>query len=104
MQQGLIGKYDILKTNGTPVDPDAQYFVLRIDTDVHARLALRAYARSVFSDNPTLARDIRRWLLETMRTKAGQEELSIIIDAWLLRQPDGSFWGSLLDPTTREVK
>ena len=44
MAQGLYNKYTITKTDGTPVDPNAQYFVLRIDTDPAARVALIHYA------------------------------------------------------------
>jgi len=40
----LYRKFEIQKTNGDPVDPLAQYFVLRIDTDYAARVALLAYA------------------------------------------------------------
>jgi hypothetical protein len=40
----LYNKYKIEKTDGTSVDPDAVYFVLRIDTDPAARAALIAYA------------------------------------------------------------
>lgn len=41
------------------VDPEAVYFVLRLDTDRHARRAMQVYADSVAADNPDLARDIR---------------------------------------------
>lgn len=40
-------KYKVAKTDGTPCDSDAKYFVLRIDSDPHARAALRTYAYSV---------------------------------------------------------
>ena len=40
------------------VDPKAIYFVLRLDTDPHARVAARAYAESVRAENPQFARDI----------------------------------------------
>lgn len=54
----LFGKYIIRKASGEPVDRDAFYFVLRVDTDSHARVALRAYAESVRADNPVLAADL----------------------------------------------
>lgn len=47
MATGLHNKYRIEKTDGTPVDPRAEYFVLRIDTDIAARQALLAYAAAV---------------------------------------------------------
>lgn len=40
----LYKKFEIQKADGTPVDPLAQYFVLRIDTDHAARVALLTYA------------------------------------------------------------
>ena len=46
------------KADGSKIDPDAKYFVLRVDTDKHAKKALLAYAESVREDNPTLAKDI----------------------------------------------
>ena len=41
--EGLFRKYIIRKANGKPIDPQAMYFVLRIDTDPVARKALRTY-------------------------------------------------------------
>jgi hypothetical protein len=43
-QPGLFRKYSIAKTNGSPIDPSACYFVLRLDTDPVAREAMVAYA------------------------------------------------------------
>lgn len=40
------------------VDPNAKYFVLRYDTDPHAREAMVAYANSVRLDNEVFANDI----------------------------------------------
>ena len=45
-------------------DPEAHYFVLRFDTDPHARKALETYANSVEVDNPEFAADIRQKLSE----------------------------------------
>ena len=59
-------KYAIAKTSGKPVDPDAVYFVLRLDADPNARIAAQAYAESVEEVNPELARDIRTKLHETL--------------------------------------
>ncbi|KKL93314.1 hypothetical protein LCGC14_1875890, partial [marine sediment metagenome] len=36
----LYSKYKIQKMNGKPIDPNAQYFVLRLDTDPAARAAM----------------------------------------------------------------
>ena len=53
-------RYVIMKRNGKPVDPRADYFVLRIDKDPHARVAAMAYADSVEKDNGKFADGIRR--------------------------------------------
>ncbi len=68
----------VLKQNGIPVhcltcngrgfvptDPNATYFVLRLDEDPHARVAAVAYAQSIQAENPQLAIDIRQKLAET---------------------------------------
>jgi len=54
----LFNKYKIEKTDGSPVDPKAEYFVLRIDTDPAARKALAAYALEVSKDNPEFAEQL----------------------------------------------
>ena len=75
--KGHGGKYIITKRDGTPMDEDAQYFVLRVDKDPHARVALAAYTQSVMSDNRNFAHDLRGWLasLETMlRCKERHQE------------------------------
>ena len=50
------------KTDGTPLDDDAVYFVLRLDEDPNARIAALVYAASVSLGNGDLAFDIRRRL------------------------------------------
>lgn len=60
---GLYEKYEVNKLNG-PTDPDADYFVLRLDKDKHARAAARAYAESIKDENPNLAFDIQSRLLK----------------------------------------
>jgi len=60
--QGVFAKYKIEKNDGTPVDSEACYFVLRLDTDSAARDAMRRYAELC---DLSLARDIVRccdWL------------------------------------------
>jgi len=59
MDRGIYNKYTVHKNDGTE-DPRADYFVLRIDSDIHARKAAIAYADSVREDNPNLAFDIRQ--------------------------------------------
>lgn len=41
----LYYKYLVTKADGSPVDPKADYFVLRLDTDPAARLAAYCYAK-----------------------------------------------------------
>ena len=60
--KGLYPKYKITRLDGTPADLDAQYFVLRLDSDRHARVAARAYAESIRQDNPLLCDDLNRQL------------------------------------------
>ena len=55
-------KYIIEKSSGEPLDVGAEYFVLRVDVDPHARKALRTYMESVREDNPRFADDIALWL------------------------------------------
>jgi len=59
---GLFKKYVITKADGSPVDPEAVYFVLRLDTDPHAEKAAETCAASVESENPDLASDLRYML------------------------------------------
>ena len=61
-KKGLYGKYEIKKTDGTPVDPEAVYCTLRLDTDPHARAAIRAYIESCRDEEPDLARDLEKVL------------------------------------------
>jgi NTP pyrophosphatase (non-canonical NTP hydrolase) len=62
---GLHGRYRITKANGDPVDPSAEYFVLRLD---HAadfahlsacRAALALYANAIEPNLPQLANELR---------------------------------------------
>ncbi len=55
----LFQKYVIAKSDGSPVNPSADYFVLRLDTDPAARVAARAYADAIESVDPALAEGLR---------------------------------------------
>lgn len=57
---GYDKKYIISKTSGKPTDPEADYFVLRLDKDPHAIEALHSYAISVRIDNEQLSNDLMR--------------------------------------------
>lgn len=62
---GLHGRYHITKANGDPVDPGAEYFVLRVDGAAEfahmqaCRAALSLYADMIETDLPQLARELR---------------------------------------------
>lgn len=57
--RGLYRKYIIAKADGSPMDPNADYFVLRLDTDQAARGAARNYANRIVGDNPLFAQELR---------------------------------------------
>jgi hypothetical protein len=69
-RDGLKSKYQIAHADGTPVDPNAQYFVLRLDyhtdcDDVHVgacRMAARTYADIVADHLPALSKDLLHFL------------------------------------------
>jgi len=61
---GLRPKYNISKADGSPVEKHARYFILRYDSDPHARAAMEAYALSVSASNSELAGDIWKALRE----------------------------------------
>ena len=64
-RQGLYGKYITTKADGSPVDPGAQYFTLRIDTDLGARKALVTYIEHCADHDRQLARELSQWLVDT---------------------------------------
>lgn len=63
----LYNKYIIQKSDGSPVDPNAQYFVLRIDTDVYAQIAVMAYAQSIEKRDRDFAEELRDWVIATRK-------------------------------------
>jgi len=69
-QRGLYGKYRIEKADGSPVDPRAMYFTIRLDTDPFARAATRAYIEACREQEPDLARDLERLLMEVEGEKS----------------------------------
>jgi alkanesulfonate monooxygenase SsuD/methylene tetrahydromethanopterin reductase-like flavin-dependent oxidoreductase (luciferase family) len=58
----LFNKYRVEKQDGSPVDPKAQYFVLRIDTDPVARYAVYAYAAFISGSDDEFADELRAWV------------------------------------------
>ena len=57
---GLFNKYYVNKVDGSPTDPEAVYFVLRLDTDPIARRVTLVYSNAIEETNPQLADDLRR--------------------------------------------
>lgn len=71
-------KYIVLKADGSPTDPEAVYFPLRLDNDPYAREAARVYADRIEKTNPKLASDLRLQIeeaeeLHARRTGYGDE-------------------------------
>lgn len=63
VRKRLYHKYSVQKSNGEPIDPEAQYFVLRIDTDPAARAALRTYADGMERVGEDMFADqLREWV------------------------------------------
>ena len=63
--KGLYQRYTISKTDGSPMDPNAEYFVLRVDllgkdaTHILAcRKALMVYAEAIKDHLPNLSKDL----------------------------------------------
>ena len=67
--RGAYMKYVLTKANGKKVDPEACYFVLRLDTDAAARLAVLTYADKC--GNEELAHGIRVCVDELEREPCG---------------------------------
>jgi hypothetical protein len=78
-QKGVYGKYRITKADGSSCDPEACYFVLRLDEDAAARKAVLVYAEEC--DNLKLAEDIREcveWLNNPPACICGGRDWDII--------------------------
>lgn len=58
MMAELYSKYIIIKTDGSPIDEKADYFVLRLDTDPAAREAMLKYAEIIRSKNEEFSKEI----------------------------------------------
>lgn len=79
--KGLYGKYIIQKSNGKPIDPEAEFFVLRLDpfgemNHIKAcRKAVQVYANEIEPFIPELAKDLKeRYPIESTEQES-QEEL-----------------------------
>jgi hypothetical protein len=54
----MKNKYIVSKADGSPVDPKAQYLVLRLDTDPHAVVAALAYAKECAGTDPVFSEQL----------------------------------------------
>ena len=75
----LYQKYKIEKTDGTPVDPEAFYFVLRFDTDAFARAAGWFYAQSIRKSDPQFANKLLDYISAAIQ-QAERGEMSAVND------------------------
>ena len=57
--RGLYQKYRVTKVEGE-TDPKAIYIVLRVDTDIHARLAILLYSTLIAKTYQKLSCDLNR--------------------------------------------
>ena len=63
--EGLHRKFNVTKADGSPVDPGAEYFLLRLDEDADpkyreaSKLAILTFAGAIETTIPKLAADIR---------------------------------------------
>ena len=63
--KGLYARYTVSKVDGEPIDDNAEYFVLRLDTNGHdikhiraCRKAIRVYAKKIKYHLPKLSQDL----------------------------------------------
>jgi hypothetical protein len=56
VKQGLYSKYIVLRKDGEPAD--GFFFVLKPESDVAARVAMRAYADACMESSPELSYDL----------------------------------------------
>lgn len=80
-QGGLVADRYVVKKKEGKTDPEAFYYPLRLDTDIHAVRAAIHYANSVRDHNKQLATDI----IEKLR------ELSHVI-SWFTSSKGKSYW------------
>jgi hypothetical protein len=59
---GLFGKYLLAKSDGTEIEPESKYFVLRYDSKAASgevsRIALVEYCERIKNDMPDLASEL----------------------------------------------
>lgn len=72
---GRYAKYVVAKADGSPIDPRAEYVVMRVDTDPTCRAAALAWADELEADGRgTLAHDLRALVDRCAAAAAGARE------------------------------
>ena len=76
MNSKIHGKYTVTRKDGTEIDPNAHYFVMRFDIDLNARKAILAYADLLKASEPVLAAELRGSIemMELMLEKAEEND------------------------------
>lgn len=85
-ERGLYEKFHVERTDGSS-EPSGRhygcrYFVLDLDHDPHARLAILAYALSCEADYPALSSDLLDVLGDDDSHRAYAEMRQALLDAW----------------------
>ena len=55
---GFEDRFRVTRTDGKPIREGARYIVLDYACDPHAKVALKAYSKSIRSENERMAEDI----------------------------------------------
>ena len=79
-KSGLYGKYIIQKADGSTVDPKADYFILRLDTDPYARIAALEYA--IQTDDQNLGKQLEARVFDHVFSP--DDQCRARADAWPL--------------------
>lgn len=106
MPDKLYEKYVITKRDGSPIDSEAQYFVLRLDSDGCARAAARAYADYIEPTWPGLSRDLRALIskLEQQDDRVPEETTSMQVIAADRGFHDAHVWLDGVDVSRQAVR
>ena len=65
--KGLYNKFAVIRLDNSSEHKNCDYFVLDLDHDQHALIAIQAYANSCQDESPLLAEDLRNKLHEKLQ-------------------------------------
>ncbi len=82
-KSGLYGKYIIQKADGSPVDPEADYFILRLDADPVARIAALEYA--IQTDDQKLGEMLEKRVMDHVFSK-DDDQCRKRVEGWPIGQ------------------